>query len=199
MQFTYGSTAGVGSTYKYIAGTPVKNTDLLVNISVSASADSCGLFVPTFTASPTTGRYRLTQWQECADTSGQQLPGANHTIGYQNGQVGVGSGTTTLPSGSDSPGRPLGSRQYDFNGDGHTDLVYAGSNGHWYVALGTSSGFATPIDTGIVPPVGESFSVTSGHRLRWHSRQPMGARSTTTSTTLALTVFPHKHWARLQQ
>lgn len=152
MQFTYGPTAGVGSTYKYVAGTPVQNTDLLVNISVSASGGIVRLFVPTFTASPTTGRYRLTQWQECADTSGNNCL-APTAITYQNGQAGVASSTTTLPSGSDSPGGTWFA-QYDFNGDGHTDLVYLGSGGHWYVALGTNSGFGTPIDTGIVPPVG---------------------------------------------
>src|SRR5205085_9425823 len=105
MNFAYSPTGGgTGSTHGYVAATPVDNTNLLVSINVYGS--SGGLvraLVPTFTPSPTTGRYRLTQVQECSD-SAMTSCFAPTTISYQDGQKGVTSSTTSLPVGGAQPG-----------------------------------------------------------------------------------------------
>jgi RHS repeat-associated protein len=139
MTFAYGTNPM--SVYGYVAGTAVTNTNLLSSISIAYSGTAVKTYYLTYQASPTTGRDELTQVQECAgsDTSNCLSP---TVITYQSGTAGVSTAATSALSYATSLAH------YDFNGDGYRDLLY--NNGtDWYVSFGSSSGYGTPVSTGI--------------------------------------------------
>lgn len=147
MQFAYGTNVPQSSTYEYVAGSSIINTNLLSSISIEYTGTTVKKYVLTYQQSPTTGRDELTQVQECAD-AGQTNCLAPTIIGYQNGSAGVTSVSSTLNLGGVATAYLAG---YDLNGDGYKDLIYeVGTT--WYVAFGSASGYGSPISTGISTP-----------------------------------------------
>jgi RHS repeat-associated protein len=136
MTFAYGTNVPQSSYYGYAAGTLVENTNLLSTITIAYSGTTVKKYVLTYQTSPTTGRDELKQVQECSDSGGTNclLP---TVITYQSGTAGVSSTATSAATTV---------LRYDFNGDGYPDALYAGSNGHTYIAFGSASGFGTPVD-----------------------------------------------------
>lgn len=142
MQFNYG--ANVLPTAGFVAGTAVQNPYLLGSITISSSGAQVKEYVLTYQQSGTTGRDLLTQVQECAASTSNCLYPT--TINYQSGSAGISTSPNVAVN------TPLtscittncGSVRYDFNGDGYTDLYYCTSSG-CYVALGSASGFGTPV------------------------------------------------------
>jgi len=147
MQFNYGANVSYSSYYGYVAGTPVTDTSLLGSITISYAGATIKNYVLSYQIAPNTGRDELIQVQECAD-SGATNCVAPTKITYQSGAQGVG-GAITLGTASGSQPPPTVLTAYDLNGDGKTDFVYQDSGGSWWVAFGGSSGFGTPVNTGI--------------------------------------------------
>lgn len=139
MNFAYGANVPQSSLYAYTAGTAVTNTNLLSSITIEYSGTTVKKYVLTYQASPTTARDELKQVQECSDSGGTNclLP---TVITYQNGSSGVSTTAKSLSGGTYS--------EYDFDGNGFTDLLYA-SGGTYYVAFGSATGYGTPVSTGI--------------------------------------------------
>jgi YD repeat-containing protein len=141
MTFSYGTT---GSVYGYVGGTPFNNTNLLSSIAIAYEGTAQKTYYLTYSNTTTaTSRYLLSEIQECAGTgtSNCLLP---TNLTWQAGAAGVGSGTAL--------GGTVGSvvsTAYDFNGDGRNDLVMASSTGTVFVAFGGSSGYGTPVATGL--------------------------------------------------
>jgi RHS repeat-associated protein len=143
MTFAYGTNFPQSSIYGYAAGTAVTNTNLLNSISIAYSGTAVKTYYLTYATngSPTTGREELTEVQECAG-SGTSNCFAPTVMTYQSGARGVSTTVKTALSA------PVSYAHYDFNGDGYPDLLYA-SGSYWYVSFGSSSGFGTPVSTGI--------------------------------------------------
>src|SRR5579862_2902484 len=144
MQFTYGPNVPQSSYYGYKARTPVTNTNLLSSISINYLGSTVKKYVLGYQTGPTTGRNRLINVQECADAGATNCISPVTTISYQDGGAGVSV------SGQQAATNVLGGfySYYDFNGDGYKDILY--SNGtSWYVAFGSSSGYGTPVYTGV--------------------------------------------------
>jgi RHS repeat-associated protein len=146
MDFNYGDNVLPSTVEGFVAGTEVKNQDLLNFISVSHNGGVVRKYVLGYQTSPTTGVKRLEAVKECSDaaeTDCFQLP---TVIAYQDGAVG----TETTPTAT-VPGPMANMRaRYDFNGDGFMDLFYK-ANGTWSVAFGSTAGFGAAQATGIVP------------------------------------------------
>jgi len=140
MTFAYETNNSQGSLYAYTAGTAVTNTNLLESVTIAYQGTTVKVYELTYQAasSSITGRYRLSQVQECASsgTSNCKLP---TTFAYQNGSEGVSTTATSM-----SPGYT----HYDFNGDGFPDLLYLNGS-TWYVAFGSASGYGSGVSTGI--------------------------------------------------
>jgi RHS repeat-associated protein len=144
MTFGYGTNAPQSSTYAYVAGSSVSNTNLLSSISIEYTGTTVKKYSLSYQQSPTTGRDELTQVQECADAA-QTNCLAPTAITYQNGSAGVSGTSSTSNLGGATSWYLAG---YDLNRDGYKDLVYQlGTT--WYVAFGSATGYGNPIDTGI--------------------------------------------------
>ena len=143
MTFVYGTNFPQSSIHGYAAGTAVTNTNLLNSISIAYSGTAVKTYYLTYATdgSPTTGREELTEVQECAG-SGTSNCFAPTIMTYQTGARGVSTTVKTALS------TPVSYAHYDFNGDGYPDLLYA-SGSYWYVSFGSSTGFGTPVSTGI--------------------------------------------------
>jgi hypothetical protein len=148
MTFAYTTNVPQSSLYGYVAGTPVTNTELLSRITISYNGAAVKQYALSYSTSPITLRYELSQVEECAD-SAQSNCLAPTAITYQGGTPGVSSSATAI---GDSETLGLGQAtlytSYDFNGDGHNDLLWYAS-GSWMVALSNSGGYSAPINTGI--------------------------------------------------
>ena len=145
MLFNYGANVPPSSITQYVAGTAVLNSQLLTSIVISASGTVIKDYFLGYQASPTTGRDELITVQECADTAKSNCLLATN-VAYQTGSIGVSTSATTALSSS---GSKLTAR-YDLNGDGIPDLIYNPTGtGPWYVAFGSTTGYGTPINTGI--------------------------------------------------
>ena len=146
IQFTYGTNAAASSTYGYVAGTSVSNTNLLQAITVDYQGTTIRKYALTYQQSATTTREELTQVQECADAA-QTNCLAPTTFSYQDPSPGVETNATGA----------LGSApvnlvwNYDFTGDGSDDLAFcsAAPSLTVEVAFASSSGYGTPVSTGI--------------------------------------------------
>jgi len=68
------------------------------------------------------------------------------TVTYQDGSAGIQSSVGATLNASTSV---LGN--YDFNGDGKTDIAYF-SGSSWFVAFATGTGYGTPVNTGAPDP-----------------------------------------------
>jgi Salmonella virulence plasmid 65kDa B protein/Insecticide toxin TcdB middle/N-terminal region len=143
MTFSYG-TKTTGTLNGYVGGTPFNNTNILSSIAIAYQGTAVKTYYLTYSNTTTaTSRYLLTQVQECAGTgTGNCLLPTTTT--YQAGSAGVGSATTlggTVGSGLDMA--------HDFNGDGRNDLVMITSSGAVLIAFGGTSGYGTPVATGL--------------------------------------------------
>jgi RHS repeat-associated protein len=147
MTFAYGTNVPQSSVYGYAAGTAVTNTNLLNSIAIAYSGTAIKTYYLTYEVSPTTARNELKQVQECAG-SGTSNCFAPTTMTYQSGARGVSTTVKTALSTA------VSYAHYDFNGDGYPDLLYA-SGSYWYVSFGSSSGFGTPVSTGIPSSVAQ--------------------------------------------
>ncbi|HEV2271277.1 MAG TPA: SpvB/TcaC N-terminal domain-containing protein, partial [Steroidobacteraceae bacterium] len=139
MTFGYTANPGTNAVYAYVGGTRVVNTNLLTSITVAYSGNTVKKYALTYQQSPSTGREELSQVEECADDA-QTNCLAPTTINYQNGSVGTAATSTSALSSAYN----LVSN-YDFNGDGLTDLAFCtGSNsGTVEVAFATMNGYVT--------------------------------------------------------
>jgi RHS repeat-associated protein len=147
MIFTYTTNNPQTSVYGYVAGAPVTNVNLLVDVTVTYSGTTVKKYILTYQPALTTGRNELKQIKECADS------GANNcllptTMTYQDGILGISSAVKTAVSSAPQ----AVNAKYDFNGDGYPDLVYYNGSS-WYVAFGSASGYGTPVNTGITAAI----------------------------------------------
>lgn len=148
MAFSYSSTANAlqSSISGYVAGTVVTNTELLSSIAIKATLSGTTSVVKqynlSYTAPTGTGRDLLASVTECADGTMTNclLPS---TFTYQSTTPSVSTASTTVANASFGP-----ISTYDFNGDGIKDILFQ-SGSTWYVAFGTSTGYSTPVSTGI--------------------------------------------------
>ncbi len=144
MQFNYGTNVPQSSINQYVAGTPVSNTELLTSIEVLIGPTTVvKAYFIGYQVSPITGRKELISVQECADAA-QSNCLAPTTVGWQAGAAGVGSGTALGGAVQNAV-----SAAFDLNGDGRNDLVMPSSTGTVLVAFGGSSGYGTPVATGL--------------------------------------------------
>ena len=146
MQFTYGTNSAASSTYGYVAGTSVSNTNLLQAITVDYQGTTVRKYALTYQQSPTTTREELTQVQECADAA-QTNCLAPTTFSYQSPSSGVETNATSALG--NAPGSLAWN--YHFAGNSSDDLAYctAAPSLTVEVAFASSSGYGTPVDTGI--------------------------------------------------
>ncbi|MGC4029458.1 MAG: RHS repeat-associated core domain-containing protein [Steroidobacteraceae bacterium] len=186
MTFTYGTNTPASTEQGYTGGTQYKNDSLLSSISVAVSGTVERKYLLTYDTSPTTGAKRLTTILECPDSSGTDCLSPT-SVGYQNGQAGTGTAPlTTLGSAVNAV-----YTGFDFNGDGFEDLVYRdGSN--WYVAMGSTSGLGTPINTGVTSNLVPGDLLGTGKDMylavnsgTWYLYQWNGSSFTGTSTGIA--------------
>jgi YD repeat-containing protein len=188
MQFNYTSNVPQSSTYQYIGGTPLANTDLLSSVTVAYSGTVIKNYVLGYQTSPTTGREELASVKECADAAATNCL-APTTISYQNGAVGVATSATTAAT---TATQALLTR-YDLNGDGYPDLIFwNGTN--VYVAFGSATGYGTPVNTGIATanqgPVGDltgsgKDGILASNSGTWSYYTWNGSSFTGTSTGIA--------------
>ena len=146
MQFAYGTNASASSTYGYVAGTTVTNTNLLSSITVNYQGATVKKYALTYQSSTTSGRDELTQVKECADAAETNCLSPT-TFSYQTSSAGVETSATAATASA-----PVNLVwNYDFNGDGRDDLAYctAAPSLTVEVAFASSSGYGTPINTGI--------------------------------------------------
>lgn len=146
MVFNY-QTLAVAPQSGYLAGQPVQNFYLLTGIQIQTGTTLKNYvlgYQPS--GSSTTGRQLLSSVTECADAAASNclIP---TTIAYQPGQAGLETTATTL-SGLQTNYQSWAVVNYDFNGDGISDIAVFDS-GSWKVSFGSSSGYSAAIDTGI--------------------------------------------------
>ena len=141
MTFNYGTT---GSVHGYVGGTPFNNTNILSSIAIAYQGTPVKTYYLTYSNTLTaTSRYLLTQVQECAGTGTSNCLSPT-SVSWQAGAAGLEAGTAL----SGTVGTVL-STAYDLNGDGRNDLVMTTSAGAVLVAFGGSSGYGTPVATGL--------------------------------------------------
>ena len=148
VDFAYSARPASDVPTGYLAGNVVREPYQLDRISIQAIGAAAPIksYALTYESAPVSGRLRLGSIQECAATSCLRPT----TITYQNGASGWQPMTDTgVVAAAGKPPMPL-----ELNGDGVTDLLYpvdAGSGRlSWRILLGTPTGFAAPLDTGLV-------------------------------------------------
>ena len=147
VNFGYSTKSTTDTLSRYIAGASVQQTQQLSTITMTSSGTTVREYKLSYTTSSQTGRATLTSIQECGGSAGTDCLAAT-SIGYQAGASGVASPTATTGTGATNGT----AYSVDIDGDGKQDLVFAttsGSNYVWWVQLATSSGYGTPVNTGI--------------------------------------------------
>lgn len=150
--FNYVTDNDDGTEIRYRAGGITLNNNLLTRLDIKRIDVPKNLrsYSFSYTAAPTTNRSRLTSIQECSDA---QLTSclSPTTVTYQNGTAGISATKTTIVSNSSSV-----KGFHDINGDGRQDLIYEVTSGAaplttktLYVAFATTTGYGTPISTGL--------------------------------------------------
>jgi RHS repeat-associated protein len=160
VMFNYVQRTGGTTINKYVAGGFVYLSQQLDNVTVTSLQTTTGLvrkYQLGYQASSTTTRPMLQTLQECGGSAGTDCIRPT-TISYQPGGTGWSStATTTNLTGVSGGYIPI-----DVNGDGIPDALYgvaSGSNVHWYLKIGSPSGFGSAIDTGLVLPVNGAGSI----------------------------------------
>jgi RHS repeat-associated protein len=147
MNFAYSANVPQSSVYGYVGGTAYSNTSLLASIAVEYNSTTVKKYALSYGQSPTTSRDELSQVEECAD-AGETNCLAPTTFTYQSGSIGVSTSatSTSIPSGATDL-----QVHNDFTGDGLNDLAYCyGTTSETiYVLFASSSGYGSPVDTGI--------------------------------------------------
>lgn len=144
VSFTYGSDTSQGGTeVGYVAGTVIKNTNLLTNITVTNGSTILRKYNFGYQVAPTTVRARLSTVQECAGSGGTDCL-APTTMTYSDGVAGVGAfAATPAPSGATLKA------VCDLNGDRRDDILYTNSTGAYVMMADSSSpGFKNPTSLG---------------------------------------------------
>lgn len=183
MTFAYGTNVPASTEEGYVAGTQYKNEALLNSISVSVSGTVRRKYNLTYGTSPTTNAKRLTSVQECSDDAGTDCLSAT-SISYQDGQAGTATTPqTTLGSAVSSV-----FTGFDFNGDGIEDVAYKNS-GTWYIAMGSTSGLGSSINTGVTGELVPGDILGTGKDMflavssgTWHAYSWNGSSFSGTST-----------------
>lgn len=161
VDFNYVARTGGTTITKYVAGSTVSQTQQLDNVTVLSlqpSSTTVRKYQLGYQASPTTTRPLLQTVQECGGSAGTDCIRPT-TIAYQAGGTGWSSTATTTNLTLTAGGSYI---PIDMNGDGYPDALYAtpsGSNLHWYLKLGSASGYGSAIDTGLVLPTTATFIV----------------------------------------
>lgn len=139
--FTYGVDGSQGGTeVGYVAGTLIKNTNLLTNITVTSGSTLVRKYNFGYQVAPTTVRARLNTIQECAGSGGTDCLTPT-TMTYSDGVAGVGAFVATP-----APSRTALLAVCDLNGDRRDDIVYNSSNGTYaMMANSNSPGFNSPV------------------------------------------------------
>lgn len=148
MTFVYEAQQAGVYTGGYFVGGPVKQVNRLARIDVTSSGSLVRRYNLAYNPNlSTASASRLDSVTECGGTAGTDcLPATQFT--YQPGTQGIGAGSTAALTTFAARQMPM-----DVNGDGRTDLVYAGgtSSGSatWHVRFGAAGGFGSDVDTGI--------------------------------------------------
>jgi len=148
VSFAYSARPTTDVPSGYLVGNPVREPNRLDSISILPTGATTPIktYNLAYAIAPTTGRLRLASVQECGSSSCLRPT----TISYQNGASGWQSVLETGATAS-ALNNPI---PLELNGDGLTDLLYpvdAGSGKYgWRIALATTSGYAAPIETGLV-------------------------------------------------
>lgn len=147
INFGYSTNVPQSSIYGYVGGAAYSNTSLLTSISVNYTGTTVKQYALFYGQSPTTGRDELTKVQECADAAETNCL-APTQFTYQGGSVGVSTSANTALSSSTAVELKT---HNDFNGDGRNDLTYCngGTPNMIFVVMASSSGYGSPINTGI--------------------------------------------------
>jgi RHS repeat-associated protein len=160
VMFNYVQRTGGTTINKYVAGGSVYLSQQLDNVTVTSLQTTTGLvrkYQLGYQASSTTTRPMLQTLQECGGSAGTDCIRPT-TISYQSG----GTGWSSTATATNLTGVTGGYIPIDVNGDGIPDALYgvaSGSNVHWYLKIGSPSGFGSAIDTGLVLPVNGAGSI----------------------------------------
>ncbi len=147
MAFTYSGNVAESTETGQVAGTVVKDDDLLTAITVSNGGSVVRKYVLAYNTSPTTGVKRLETVTECSDSGATDCLSPT-TVTYQDGTVGV--------SGSGVSAASYTGQTRDFNGDGFDDLLYANGSSQLHVAWGASSGYSSTSSVGASGTLGQT-------------------------------------------
>ena len=156
VDFNYVARTGGTTITKYVAAGTVSLTQQLDNVTVKASGTIVRKYQLGYGASATTTRPLLQTVQECGGSAGTDCIRPT-TLSYQPGGAGWSSTATATNLTLTAGGSYI---PIDMNGDGYPDALYAtpsGSNLHWYLKLGSASGYGAAIDTGLVLPSSAKF------------------------------------------
>lgn len=148
VDFTYSPRPTADAHVGFVDGTAIREPNELDSISIRSYGASAVIRSYNFAydASPATGRLRLASVTECAaascltPTRFTYLGGSNAYAAMQKANFNASTAALPLP--------------IDINGDGLQDLLLpkanGGSNTRWWAALGTPTGLAAAVDTGLM-------------------------------------------------
>lgn len=141
MEFTYGANAWASSYFGNIAGTEVKEQDLLTAITISESGAVRKKYMLTYATSGVSGGKRMTDIKECSDAA------ASDCLFPAVFQYPVPAGTASSLAVNVNGNPGLANGLFDINADGFADLMYVkGMTG--YVRFGSAGGYGAELSTG---------------------------------------------------
>ena len=147
IQFAYTTDSAAASTYGYVAGAQVDDTNRLTSINVEYQGSTVRDYFLSYGVSATTSREELTSLQECADAA-QSNCLAPTTFQYQSVPQGDSAGAVTAVSAT---AVEVSAAHTDFTGNGADDLAYCngGSPNTLNIVFGSPNGYGAPVSTGI--------------------------------------------------
>jgi len=193
MTFGYGTNVVQGAYSGYVAGTSVNIPYLLSSITIAHSGTTLKKYVLSYQVWSGTGRNDLSTVQECADDSATNCLRPTQMT-YQPGSMGLADPSTLMTANGSTP-PPNNFTAFDVNGDGRTDFVWQDSAG-WWVSFGTSTGFSSPVSTGITTSsvaignvdgsVADGFLVQQGATWWYYKYNGSGFTGTNTNINIGL-------------